>query len=134
MSKGAHVTLLARDVDKAEEVGTALGCGSGALHEASLYPWDILINATPVGSGDTIQETPLPMDLHRAGAVVLDMTYDPLETRFLREAKAAGGKTIDGLQMLLAQAVAQFETWTGLEAPVDIMKSAALFLAQEHES
>jgi shikimate dehydrogenase len=74
------------------------------------------------------------MDLHRAGAVVLDMIYDPLETRFLREAKAAGGKTIDGLQMLLAQAVAQFETWTGLEAPVDTMKSAALFLAQEQES
>jgi shikimate dehydrogenase len=74
------------------------------------------------------------MDLHRAGAVVLDMIYDPLETRFLREAKAAGGKTIDGLQMLLAQAVAQFETWTGLEAPVDVMKSAALFLAQEGES
>jgi shikimate dehydrogenase len=134
MSKGAHVTLLARDVDKAEEVGTAIGCGSGALHEASLYPWDILINATPVGSGETIQETPLPADLHRAGAVVLDMIYDPLETRFLREAKAAGGKTIDGLQMLLAQAVAQFETWTGLEAPVDTMKSAALFLAQQEEA
>jgi len=134
MRKGAHVTVLARDVDKAEEVGTALGCGSGPLHEASLYPWDILINATPVGSGETIQETPLPIELHRAGAVVLDMIYDPLETRFLREARAAGGKTIDGLQMLLAQAVAQFETWTGLEAPVDTMKSAALFLAQGQES
>ncbi len=132
--KGARVTLLARDVDKAEEVGGALGCGSGALHEASLYPWDILINATPVGSGETADQTPLPADLHRPGAVVLDMIYDPLETRFLREARAAGGKTIDGLQMLLAQAVAQFETWTGLEAPVDTMKSAALFLAQEQES
>ena len=132
--KGAHVTLLARDVDKAEEVAAALGCGAGALHEASLYPWDVLINATPVGSGDTADQTPLPAELHRAGAVVLDMIYDPLETRFLREAQAAGGKTIDGLQMLLAQAVAQFETWTGLEAPVDTMKSAALFLAQEQES
>ncbi len=132
--KGARVTLLARDVDKAEEVGGALGCRSGALHEASLYPWDILINATPVGSGETVDQTPLPADLHRPGAVVLDMIYDPLETRFLREARAAGGKTIDGLQMLLAQAVAQFETWTGLEAPVDTMKSAALFLAQGQES
>ena len=62
------------------------------------------------------------------------MVYDPLETRFLREAQAAGCTTIDGLEMLLAQAVAQFETWTGLEAPVDAMKSAALFLAQEQES
>jgi len=131
--KGAHVTLLARDADKAEEVAAVLGCGAGALHEASMYPWDILINATPVGSGPTIQQTPLPAELHRVGAVVLDMIYDPLETRFLREARAAGGKTIDGLQMLLAQAVAQFETWTGQEAPVDTMKSAALFLAQSQE-
>jgi shikimate dehydrogenase len=99
-----------------------------------MYPWDILINATPVGSGSTVNETPLPAELHRAGAVVLDMIYDPMETRFLREAEAAGGKTIDGLQMLLAQAVAQFETWTGQEAPVETMKSAALYLAQEQES
>jgi shikimate dehydrogenase len=131
--KGAHVTILARDVDKAEEVAGVLGCGAGALHEASMYPWDILINATPVGSGRTIHETPLPAELHRQGAVVLDMIYDPLETRFLRDARAAGGKTVDGLQMLLAQAAAQFETWTGMEAPVDIMKSAALFLAQSQE-
>lgn len=132
--KGAHVTVLARDLDKAEEVAAALGCGSGALHEAALFPWDILINATPVGSGKTANQTPLPAELHRAGSVVLDMIYDPLETRLLREARAAGCRTIDGLQMLLAQAVAQFETWTGLEAPVNVMKSAALFLAQEQES
>jgi shikimate 5-dehydrogenase len=59
------------------------------------------------------------------------MVYDPLETRLLREAKAAGCPIVGGLEMLLAQAVAQFETWTGLEAPVQVMKSAALLLAQE---
>ena len=70
---------------------------------------------------------------HRSGTVVLDMVYDPLETRFLREAQAAGCRIIDGLEMLLAQAMAQFETWTGLEAPVEAMRSAALFVAQEQE-
>ncbi len=132
--KGAQVTLLARNAQRVAEVATALGCGSGALADAARHPWDILINATPVGSGKSAEETPLPAELHRPGSVVLDMVYDPLETRFLREATAAGCRTIDGLQMLLAQAVAQFETWTGLEAPVDTMKSAALFLAQEQES
>jgi hypothetical protein len=68
MSKGAHVTLLARP-DKAEEVGTAIGCGS-ALCTRRPCIRVILINATPVGSGRR-QETPLPIDLHRAGAVVL---------------------------------------------------------------
>jgi shikimate dehydrogenase len=76
----------------------------------------------------------LPAEKHRPGTVVLDMVYDPLETRLLREAQAAGCRIIDGLEMLLAQAVVQFETWTGLEAPVDVMKSAALYLAQEQES
>jgi len=81
-----------------------------------------------------MEETPLPAECHRSGAVVLDMVYDPLETRFLREAQAAGGRVINGLEMLLAQAVAQFETWTGLEAPAEAMKSTALYLAQEQES
>ena len=133
-AKGAKVTLLARDAAKAAEVAASLRCASGALGEAERHPWDILINATPVGSGASADETPLPAEWHRPGAVVLDMIYDPLETRFLREAQAAGGRIIGGLEMLIAQAVAQFETWTGLEAPVDTMKSAALFLAQEQES
>jgi shikimate dehydrogenase len=62
------------------------------------------------------------------------MVYEPLETRLLREARAAGCPIIGGLEMLLAQAVAQFETWTGLEAPLDVMKSEALRLAQAEES
>jgi shikimate dehydrogenase len=62
------------------------------------------------------------------------MVYDPLETRLLREARAAGCTTIDGLEMLLAQAVPQFETWTGLEAPLDAMKAAAERIAREQRA
>jgi len=133
MRKGAQVTLLARDPRQAEEVAAALGCASGALADAGQHPWDVLINATPVGSRASADQAPLPADRHRKGTVVLDMVYDPLETRFLREAQAADCRIIDGLEMLLAQAVAQFETWTGLEAPADLMKSTALYLAQEQE-
>src|SRR5262249_32183503 len=82
--RGAHVTLLARDVTKAAPVAATLGCQAGTLEAAGSYSWDILVNATPVGSGASIGETPLPAEYHRAGAVVLDMVYDPLETRFLR--------------------------------------------------
>jgi shikimate dehydrogenase len=56
--------------------------------------------------------------------VAFDMVYDPLETRFLREARAAGAVTVDGLQMLLHQAVGQFEAWTGMKAPLDVMRQA----------
>lgn len=129
--KGARVTLHARDAAKAAAAGTAVGCASAPLADLASSSWDVLINATPVGSLGGAEETPVPAALQRAGSVVLDMVYDPLETRLLREAQAAGCKIVGGLEMLIAQAVAQFEAWTGLEAPVDVMKSAALVLAQE---
>ncbi len=62
------------------------------------------------------------------------MVYDPLETRLLAEARAAGCAVIDGLEMLLAQAVAQFETWTGTEAPAEVMRAAVRTTAAERES
>lgn len=132
--KGAEVTVLARDPDKAAFVAGAVGCASGDLADLRNHAWDILLNATPVGSAAEPNETPVPAGLHRPGTIVFDMIYDPLETRLLREAQAAGCTIIDGLEMLLAQAVAQFETWTGLEAPLDVLKSTALFLAQEQEA
>ncbi len=130
VKKGAAVTLLARDPEKAAAAARGVGAAHGALAEAGSHPWDVLINATPVGSGDLVDATPLDGALHRAGTVVLDMVYDPLETRLLREAKAAGCTIVDGIEMLVAQAVAQFETWTGLEAPADVMHKAAVFLVQ----
>jgi shikimate dehydrogenase len=56
---------------------------------------------------------------------VMDIVYTPLRTRLLRDAQAAGCATIDGLAMLVRQGALQFELWTGLEAPVDIMRMAA---------
>ena len=133
VKKGAQVTLLARDPAQAAAAARAVGARHGALSDVGGHRWDVLVNATPVGSGASADETPLDAARHRPGTVVLDMVYDPLETRFLREAQAAGCTIVDGLEMLVAQAVAQFETWTGLEAPVDVMRSAALFLAQARE-
>jgi shikimate dehydrogenase len=76
----------------------------------------------------------VPASLLRRGGIVFDMVYDPIETRLLREAQQAGCQIIGGLEMLLAQAAAQFEAWTGQEAPLDAMKGAALFLAQKEEA
>jgi 3-dehydroquinate dehydratase/shikimate dehydrogenase len=133
VGKGARVTILARDGRRSAEAAAAVGAASGTLPDAGHIAWDVLINATPLGSAAFLHQTPLPAERHRPRTVVLDMVYDPLETRFMQDAAAAGCTTIGGLEMLLAQAAVQFETWTGLEAPVEVMKSAALFLAQEQE-
>lgn len=131
--RGAHVTVLARDADKAAFVAASVGCGFGAIDDVASQAFEVLINATPVGSTDAPNQVPVPASVHRPGSVVFDMVYDPLETQFLRDAQAAGATVINGLEMLLAQAVVQFEVWTGRDAPVQEMKSAALFLAQGQE-
>jgi shikimate dehydrogenase len=60
----------------------------------------------------------------RPGLVVMDIVYNPLKTRLLREAACAGCTTIDGLSMFVHQGARQFELWTGMKAPVDIMRMA----------
>jgi 3-dehydroquinate dehydratase/shikimate dehydrogenase len=123
--KGARTTLLARDPARARAVGDSIGCTSGALSTLAERSWDVLVNATPVGGRAAPLETLVPWGLFRKGRLVFEMVYDPLETRLLREARAAGCETVDGLEMLVAQAASQFETWTGHEAPVDEMRKAA---------
>ncbi len=124
--QGARVRVLARNAAQAAAVAASAGCESGALDMARELEWEILVNATPVGSAaDDSGASPLPKAAQRKGSVVLDMVYEPLETRFLREAREAGAETIDGLEMLVAQAAVQFESWTGQQAPVAAMRSAA---------
>ena len=68
---------------------------------------------------------PINPDLLGRFGVVMDIVYQPLQTRLLREAESAGCATIDGLQMLIHQATAQFELFTGQEAPAEVMARAA---------
>jgi shikimate dehydrogenase len=68
---------------------------------------------------------PVPAEALRPATVVFDMVYEPRETLLLRAARARGCRTIDGLEMLIAQAVGQFQAWTGVPAPEDAMLEAA---------
>jgi 3-dehydroquinate dehydratase/shikimate dehydrogenase len=122
---GARVSVLARRVDQALDVGAAVHGQAGALDALSRIEWDVLVNATPVGSGALPGECPVPTSAIRPGTVVFDMVYEPRETPLLLAARAAGCATIDGVEMLVAQAVGQFEAWTGERAPVEAMTEAA---------
>ena len=76
----------------------------------------LILNTTPLGmSGDMEKLTPWNGDRFTAGVVAYDIVYNPLETRFLKEAGAAGCVTISGLEMFLHQGLAQFKLWTGQE-------------------
>src|SRR6058998_2828190 len=83
----------------------------------------ILLHCTPVGMHPKVNETCVPRSLLTPDLTVMDIVYNPLETRLLREAKEAGCRTIRGLEMFLNQAIAQFELWTGQPAPADVMRT-----------
>jgi shikimate 5-dehydrogenase len=74
---------------------------------------DAVINTTPLGMVPHEGETPIPKKLLKKGMVVMDIVYEPLQTKLLREAHAKGCVTVDGLEMLIRQGMAQFEIWTG---------------------
>ena len=74
---------------------------------------DVIINATSLGMYPQDGETPLPKKLLKEGMIVMDIVYQPLRTKLLREAKQRGCVTVNGLEMLMRQAAAQFEIWTG---------------------
>ena len=94
---------------------------------------DIVVNSTSLGMSPDDDQTPVPADLLGASLTVFDVVYNPYETRLLREAKAAGAKTISGLEMLVRQGAIAFEKWTGIKAPVDVMRQSALDLLQKNE-
>jgi shikimate dehydrogenase len=83
---------------------------------------DILVNATSVGMSPRADETPVPADRLRPDLIVYDIVYNPMKTRLLREAEAAGASTISGVDMLVWQGALAFEKWTGRKAPVELMK------------
>jgi shikimate dehydrogenase len=94
--------------------------------EADAAQADLVVNATPVGMSDGGAEGWLvaPDLLHR-GQVVADLVYVPRPTPWLAAAAAAGARPVDGLGMLVHQAAAQLELWTGTAPPVDAMWNAA---------
>ncbi len=122
---GGQVTLTDLDQPRATALVKDLGAEAIPLDAVDRCPATILVNATPVGMAPNIEGIPITPDLLGRYKVVMDIVYQPLQTRLLKEAQTRGAATIDGLQMLIHQATAQFELWTGRQAPVDVMAKAA---------
>jgi len=129
--RGARLTILNRHVERAQELAKDVGKNMKAtpLDEANLAlalrDSEVLINGTSVGMQKE-EETPVPAGLLRRDLVVVDIVYNPIETRLLKDAKAAGAVTIDGVEMLVWQGAQGFEKWTGQKAPVDLMRKEAI--------
>ena len=120
--EGAAVTICGRRRREAKAVAAIVGVRTGAFPPPA-GSWDVLVNATACGSrpGD-----PSPMEGVRLdGEIVFDLVYSPAETPLIAQARTAGCWTIGGIEMLVAQAERQFETWTGAAPPPGLFAAAA---------
>lgn len=126
-ASGARATVFARDASRAHALAEAFGADSQTLAGARFASFDVVVNATPLGTrGASEAETSATAEQLRGVRVAYDLVYNPAETRFMREGRAAGcDQVAGGLAMLVAQAAAQFELWTGASAPVEVMREAA---------
>jgi len=91
--------------------------------KASLDSSDLLINATPIGMKDG-DASPVGKEMLHTGLRVYDMVYNRPVTELVREAKGLKLHAVNGLGMLLYQGAIAFESWTGVKAPVAVMRRA----------
>ncbi|MPZ25545.1 MAG: shikimate dehydrogenase [Micromonosporaceae bacterium] len=120
------VTRRAAAVAALEPVAAALGVPLSPARWSDapecLAAADVVVSTVPVGAAD-----PLAAQVRwRAGTVLLDALYQPWPTPLAAAAGAAGCRVVSGLDLLLAQAVGQFELFTGVPAPVEAMRAALL--------
>ena len=127
----AEVVLINRTPSKAQaaaDIANAAGEAGqpgrvGSMDDIAAA--DVVVNATSVGMG---ADTSMPCDptLLQPGQVAVDLVYEPLETAWLAALRQRGVEAHNGLSMLAYQAAAAFELWTGVEAPVEVMRQAAV--------
>jgi 3-dehydroquinate dehydratase/shikimate dehydrogenase len=124
--EGAEVTLFARNMNKAGPLAEKFGASQAPLENTSFSGFDLVVNATPLGTrGPSEHETPASASQLQGARLAYDLVYNPALTPFIREATEAGCESIGGLGMLVAQAAAQFSLWNCEDAPLDSMREAA---------
>jgi len=126
ISQGGRITILNRTAAKGERLARHLGAEFQPISNLKKTGCQILINTTPVGMIPDTNVMPVQREDLDKTMVVMDVVYNPLKTRLLREAENIGCRTVDGVSMFVYQGAFQFELWTGKRAPVEVMKKAVL--------
>ena len=98
---------------------------------SKLAACNVVLNASGVGMGKTIGQTPLPNEYLQPSQFCFDACYNPDKTRFLLDAEEKGCRILNGLGMSLYQGVAQVELWSGKKAPVEAMRQELLRILEE---
>lgn len=120
------IRQLATDLETGSETAIHSDMMSGSSIASNMRRADLIINCTPVGMHPNEDASLVPIESFRPGQVVFDVVYTPLKTRLLKDAEALGLKIIAGVDMFINQAILQFERFTGVNAPEDVMRRVVM--------
>ncbi len=118
----ANVAITGRNTAEAQSLARVVKGQALTLKQAQTRHFDVLVHATPLGMTPNVDTCLFPDRI--PADIVFDMVYNPHETLLLKRAKEQGLKVIPGAEMLLEQAISQFEIWTGENAPREVMRAA----------
>jgi shikimate dehydrogenase len=132
LSGVAAITIVNRSPERGPALVDLLSSRTSAMADLCPLSGDyavpaetaIFINATSIGLGDAVARLPISVDSLRPELIVADVVFNPPETWLIRTATDRGCRTIDGLGMLVNQAVISFKIWTGIEPDAGIMRDA----------
>jgi len=119
---GGHPVIVNRTPERGEALARDFDCDFISLSDFADLQGDCLINTTPVGMYAGRGRSPVPGQSLGNFTMVMDVIYNPLETRLLKEARRAGCRTVTGLDLFVRQGAEQLKRWLGIDPPVDFMK------------
>jgi len=132
LAGAAKITIVNRSAERGRELASLVN--DKIRVPAAHAPWDddyeipsgtdVVINATSIGLGDGLARLPIALSSLTPQMVVADVIPNPPDTWLLRQARERGCKTLDGLGMLVNQAVINFKIWTGVDPNRDVMREA----------
>jgi len=126
LHQGGMPVIFNRNPARGEALARDFHCPVRPLSALAEFRADVLINTTPVGMRPHPEHSPIAADLLINFRYVMDAVYNPLETKLLRDAAAAGSTPIGGLGLFIRQGAEQIRIWTGREAPLAVMRQAVL--------
>lgn len=132
LAGAANITVVNRSEARGEELAALIN--DRVRVPARFVKWEgdyevppeteVVINATSIGLGDAEARVPLAVRTLESDMVVADVIFNPPETRLIRDARQRGCQTLDGLGMLVNQAVIAFRIWTSRDADAGVMRDA----------
>jgi shikimate dehydrogenase/3-dehydroquinate dehydratase type I len=126
LREGGHPMIVNRSREKGQRLAEKFGCPFYPLAEIGRLSADGLINTTPVGMFPRVQQSPVKAELLDRFQYVMDVIYNPLQTKLLQDAVKRGCRVVSGADMFVHQGAEQLRIWTGAEPPVKFMKKVVL--------